>query len=467
MATQPGLTDLPNELLIQIIEYIPNENCQDISSLSRTSRRMYTLALDHLYTSFSVTSPWLLLRTLLLKPELGKQVRKVSWKHNEVRQDHNEHYKAVLASCMRNFKLPELSEAVASGAQSPIERLYHEFLAMFLLSTPNVKTVILEPFAWQDGLYWFKTIASHAERLPHLRTIYIHGPLRLEQTAHIFLLPSVRNITLTDLVLLHDPANIPDDEYTEWDNSETPLYTVLQPGTSRVEALTLKRSCIEVPILTRFTNACTTLTRFEYEHDIHNAQSRDLTLLNLLRNAALEVALARHRKSLHHLSIRGDHQMMYQRHMLHVARLASRMQNLCSLDMGLLTNDEDPVYGASEFVAQFLSHLPPTLQELSFEIDWQEHWGAKGWEGPTEFLRLLAAVAPARLGLLNRVAVVDWPPVLGLFPPDFADLYGCFGEGGLRFVSVPALVEGPSPVLWVDDVEPGWVFVEVGVAELE
>jgi hypothetical protein len=102
---------------------------------------------------------------------------------------------------------------------------------------------------------------------------------------------------------------------------------------------------------------------------------------------------------------------------------------------------------------------------MSFEIDWQEHWGSKGWEGPTEMLRCLATIAPPKLSLLKRVAVVDWPPFLGHFPPEFANLHRCFADQDIHFASIPAYIEGPDPLQLLDYVEPDWVFVQVAAAE--
>jgi hypothetical protein len=61
--------------------------------------------------------------------------------------------------------------------------------------------------------------------------------------------------------------------------------------------------------------------------------------------------------------------------------------------------------------------------------------------------------------------VVDWPPFLGHFPPDFAQLHQCFAEQSIDFVSIPASIEGPDPLQLLDFVEPGYVFVQVAVAE--
>jgi hypothetical protein len=156
--------------------------------------------------------------------------------------------------------------------------------------------------------------------------------------------------------------------------------------------------------------------------------------------------------------------MLCQGHVLQVARLASNMSSLRSLDMGLITHDDDPVQCTPDFVAKLVRLLPPSLEEMSFEIDWQEHWGSKGWEGPTEMLRYLAGMSSPKLSL-KKVAVVDWPPFLGHFPPDFAKLHRSFAEHNIDFVSILAHIEAPDPLQLLDYVEPGWVFVQVAAAE--
>lgn len=459
LAPNASFGALPNELVMSIIDSIPIENARDTRNLSLTSRRMYMLSLDHLYNHVLVTCPWPLVRTLLHDPKLAARVQQVTWNLNTAEDDSGED-RRMLSRLMRSF------EPVGVKAPTNHKRLSttwrdHEFMGFFITVTPAIDTLIIkDTYEWQNNVYWFGKAVSEAGTLQHLRSVHIHGPLCLEQIAHLFLVPSLRNITIIDLVQLQRR----DRDYVEW-KEEIPLHTVLETGVSFVENITFKRACVETQTLAYFTEACKQLKSFAYEHDIHN-DLRSMHSPNLLSKfESLGSALTRNRTSLERLSVRGDHQMLYQKHVIQVARLASKMANLRSLDMGLITHDDDPDQCTPDFVAQFIRYLPSTLEELTFEMDWQEHWGSKGWEGPTEMLRCLAEIAPTSLPLLKRVAVVDWPPKLGYFPPDFAMLYQCFAEHNIHFASIPVNIEGPAPLRMSEFVEPGWIFVETADVE--
>jgi hypothetical protein len=454
LASNPGFGALPNELVMAIIDCMPIENAKDIRSLSLTSRRMYMLSLDHLYNHVLVSCPWPLTRTLLHDPKLAARVHQITWNLNTAENDSNENRK-MLSRLIRSF------EPVGVKSSTNHKRLTttwrdHEFMSFFITVTPAIETLIIkDTYGWRDNIYWFGKAVGETGALQHLRSVHIHGPLCIEQIAHLFLVRSLRNVTIIDLVQLERQNH----DYVEW-NDEIPLYTVLERGVSGVENIILKRACVETLTLAHFTEACRQLKSFAYEHDVHNDLRSLRSPALISKFESLASALAHNRTSLERLSVRGDHQMLYQKHMLQVARLASRMSNLRSLDMGLVTHDDDPDQCTPDFVAHLVRYLPPTLEELTFEMDWQEHWGSKGWEGPTEMLRYLADIAPARLPLLKRVAVVDWPPKLGHFPPDFAMLYQCFAEHNIHFASIPVKIQGPDPLRVSDFVEPGWVFVE-------
>lgn len=257
---------LPNELVMSIIERIPNENAKDICHLSLTSRRMYTLSLDHLYRNLFVRRPWPLLRTLCANPELGNRVRNLTWKHDFDDHDDTEENQAVFLICIRILELPEKDRLMSNATGT---RRDDEFLEILLMFTPNVDTLVVADKAfWPDDKYWFTTIANHPDRFVHLKSINIHGPLSLEAIAYIFLLPSLHDFTASDLVLLDQNNKRP-----AWDQ-DIPIQTVLDPASSQVQEITLKRSVVEVPTLRYFTEACRNLKSFSYEQDINNGNNR-------------------------------------------------------------------------------------------------------------------------------------------------------------------------------------------------
>lgn len=279
---------LPNELVMSIIERIPNENAKDICHFSLTSRRMHTLSLDHLYRNLFVRRPWPLLRTLCANPDLGNRVRNLTWKHEFDDHHNTEENQAVFLICIRILELPEKDRLMSNATGS---RRDDEFLEILMMFTPNVDTLVVADKAfWPDDRYWFTTIANHPDRFIHLRSMNIQGPLSLEAIAYIFLLPSLHDFTASDLVLLGQNNNCP-----AWDQ-DIPIQTVLDPASSQVQEITLKRSVVEVPTLRYFTEACRKLKSFSYEQDINNGNNRtarapcvacaDFTFSSLQINAA-------------------------------------------------------------------------------------------------------------------------------------------------------------------------------------
>ncbi|KAE8863659.1 hypothetical protein PTNB73_06866 [Pyrenophora teres f. teres] len=460
--SKSALLSLPNELILSIVERIDHESSQDLPSLSLTSRRMYMLSLDHLYGHLTVRSPWPLLRTIFLRPELASRVHKVTWRYNMKEKHDSLANRSTLFDYLDGLKIPQISSTARCNMQSAQTWFFHEFMETFVMFTPNLrKLIIKDTHAWKGNVYLFNMMAANPDRLAHLKSVHIHASLlSMEQLAHLFLLPSLRDVTATDLILLDRPEG----GQLEW-KSDMPLGTVLDPGSSAVENITLKRSCVGISTLGCFTAACRNLKSLSYEHEYYNDHRMlHYSLPSSSRFSTLASPLTHTRATLEHLSIRGDARKLDQTHVMQVARLASGMTRLRSLDMGLLSHDDNPDQCTEDFVAQLVRFLPSTLEEMTFEIDWQDSWGSKGWEGPTEMLCYIAALAPSKLHLLKRVAVVDWPPFLGHFPPDFAQLHRCFAQHNIHFASIPAQIEGRHPLQWSDYVEPGWVFVEVAEA---
>jgi hypothetical protein len=250
---------------MSIIERIPNDSAKDICHLNLTNHRMYTLSLDHLYRSVFVRRPWLLLRTLCASPELGSRVRQLTWKHGFDDRDDTKENQAILLICIRML---ELSETDGLTSDTNGSRRDDEFLEILLMFTPNIDTLVVADKAfWPDDKYWFTNIANNPDRFIHLKSINIHGPLSVEAIAYLFLLPSLRDFTASDLVL----ARHPHYKRPVWDEI-IPIRTVLDPASSRVENITLKRSVVEVPTLRYFTEACKQLKSFSYEQDINNGE---------------------------------------------------------------------------------------------------------------------------------------------------------------------------------------------------
>lgn len=283
------------------------------------------------------------------------------------------------------------------------------------MHTPNLDTLTVKyTHRWSENMYRFQKIGSSATHLDNLHTVHIDNLLCMDQTAHLFLLPSLRSMTITNLV--------PKDDYNMYQKRAADILPrlILEPGISSVETLTLQRADMEPQTLTHFTNACKRLENLSYTYSFDSTgSSADLSFHLQYRASVLRT----HRAELERLCLcQSYHGMQYRSHAIQVARLASELPNLHALDVGLLMHGDAQGDCTSDIIARFVGLLPPSLEELTLEIDWKEFWGAKGWVGPTEVLRCLAEVAPARLSRLKKVAVVEWPESLDFFPPLFEDV---------------------------------------------
>jgi hypothetical protein len=83
--TRSTLHDLPDELILEILHYLPgidSDNFQlpTLLSLALTSRRLYRIAIEKIYIGYDshFCEPYLFLRTLVSKPELAGLVQKLN-----------------------------------------------------------------------------------------------------------------------------------------------------------------------------------------------------------------------------------------------------------------------------------------------------------------------------------------------------------------------------------------------------
>ena len=197
---------------MNIIECLPIENPRDIRNLSLTSRRMYQLSLDHMYNHVLVSCPWPLIQKLLHNPTLAARVKQVTWNLRAADEDRGQE-RRNLCRLMKSLKPPGAPSATSRPRMLSTWR-DHEFMSFFITVTPAIHTLIIKDTSeWQDNIYWFHTAVGEWQALRHLRRVHIHGPLCIEQIAHLFLVRSLRDVTIVDLV---QPERTPHD-YLEWE----------------------------------------------------------------------------------------------------------------------------------------------------------------------------------------------------------------------------------------------------------
>lgn len=180
-----GIEALPNELLVSIIEQILSRSVKDIRSLSLTSHRMHVLSLDYLYNRILISRPLALIRTLSHNPELAARVRQVTWnpRNDKTNISENQEDLVILGTGIDSARNTEKKQPCALWHQ-------HESFNVLTMHTPNLDTLTVKhTHAWIENMYRFEKIGSSATHLDNLHTVHCDGPLCMEQTGHLFLLP--------------------------------------------------------------------------------------------------------------------------------------------------------------------------------------------------------------------------------------------------------------------------------------
>jgi hypothetical protein len=122
-----------------------------------------------------------------------------------------------------------------------------------------------------------------------------------------------------------------------------------------------------------------------------------------------------------------------------------------------LAQSEDLPTIASRIVAAF----PDTLEAL--QIQWAyERDGEPRLKFFTDILRYLAEAIAGSNSKLKHVSIVDWPALAGWFPfqDQVISLKRVYERRGLQFDIVYEEIEDGEPLTVMEDVEPGWFWIQ-------
>jgi hypothetical protein len=472
--TYSRFRDFPDELILEVINHIDTDDLATIHALNATDRRLHRVTKGHLYRRFPGRhGPEQFLRTIALfppqgSPEIANQVKEVVWYYNDKTREALQRRlplsdRRLLANQLETsgciLNVTDTSEDLAElfvnlESEHIIDWWYLEF---FLFFTPKVESVIVhDAWQWDDHLYWFENVAANPTHFQHLKSITLHGPLRLQNLVPLFALPSIRNMELNQAV---DMRQEPDRTFSWAEVREKHGIKQKLAGGSSLERLVLQQSDLKldcnatIPILESLSK----LKSFTYEYLPNELYDTDDP-----GEGCLFWPAPMRMHSLEHLLVREANMSSLEDVLMYFGRgpgsdISRAPLNLRTLDIGPFFLQNPPTRAET---TELLEIFPNTLEML--QIQWNQFPDCQA-ELPDllDLLLSLAEAASTSGWNLTRIAIVDWPALKGWFPyPDrVTNLERAFKQMNMQFAVVYEDVQGQEPLEAVEDEETGWMLV--------
>jgi hypothetical protein len=441
--TRATLNDLPDELILEILHYLPgidldNFQLPTLLSLALTSRRLYRVVVEKIYLSYDshFCEPYLFLRTLISNPQLADLVQNLNMTQGPQSHRGNVPYlptaqdKKVIKGGMRALAVPGWKDWTAdcNGDRITNEPVHNAIL----LHTPNITSLRVEDVARVEKRCpaWFEliskasvgTLTEHTHRFEYLRSIKVDvRSATLSQLAPLFRLQSLRHF---EVGTVPEPSmgicvNC-NERHGEKLQTIAKLRRLIPEACNNLEELYLEHTFYCMEILEVLLASPRQLKSFKYDvlldHISEAYVEEDLTLLTVLHHQ---------RTSLETLNIfcdalaegdtAGDIHLHDSHHSL--ADFTSLKHISCPLSMI-----------APVCVDPLTERLPPSL--LTFQTTIRRHTDD---HGSLEELENMAAYYRSQTPQLKEVRVVATQSAKWL-KYDWQRLVGPFSEAGIDFV---------------------------------
>jgi hypothetical protein len=302
------LDDLPDELLLEILECLPcpdweGDNLKTIASLSLTNRRLHYMVEGKLYLVYNgfFHNPYLFLRACASNSRIAEKVKALTFEYNTAIDGTGpENYcpslpdRRDIKAALKRMNIPDWK---AWATKCNDEETNREILfATILMHTPKVAALDIQdgklPYGnpkWLDLIRYAANgrVFGHMHLFQHLNSIKVDvGWLDLRQMMPLFRLPSLRALTINDLA---------EDEGT---HPEVTLANAsISAGSSLIEKLSLS-AYIRSSSIAVCLEACRALRIFGYGH-VSYVNSK----IDCLRYPVIYAGLQRHQKSLERLML--------------------------------------------------------------------------------------------------------------------------------------------------------------------
>lgn len=394
--------DLPDELLLEILDYLPGIDLDhfqlpSLYHLSLTNRRLHALVSDKLYASYHsfFCAPYSFLRTVISNRHLTAHVRNFTCLYGHGVQYAPENGVPSLAdkrTIKDGFKALGIPSWKTWASDCNDNHPEQELLyAAILMHTPNVTCLDIDdgtvPYKmphWLDIVRWAVSGSRFGQmhQFARLKSIRVDvSKLKLRHLAPIFKLRSLREVKLIGLIELADVKEGKPDF----------LQRLLPAGTSPVENLTIQDSFVNNGILSVLLGSVQALKRFEYHHSdlrlplagqgggeaywagphwdgSNRPWSPDEFPLAMLNYSSLVTSLDRHRHCLEVLILRED---MSEDSIQEHPGLLSDLSTLCTL-----THLETPYHALTDMHrytgCTLAETLPRSLKTFGISIGWND-----------------------------------------------------------------------------------------------
>ncbi|KAH6639663.1 hypothetical protein C7974DRAFT_136513 [Boeremia exigua] len=373
---QPGtihqyatLNDLPDELVLEILSYLPGIDMQNFQlhtllSLSLTTRNLHRIVSDKLYATYDsyFCEPYLFLRTLVSNSHLGGSVRHAKFRYGDDAHLERTRYsptardKKIIKEGMRDLDFPDWKGwATRCNAESIELDILHTAV---MLHTPNLMSLDVED--GQISAYakakWPELIKKattgehfgHAHRFSALKFVRIDAQnMVIHHLVPLLRLQSLQRLELRDLTEFELDMRAPAE-----------LRRLLPDGCNNLEALVLEECSLRFNTLVTLINSIRSLKSFRFHGD------QESILLDGSGNVLLN-ALCQQKENLESLDIYHEPQHKEDEYPLVHDGLEQfpRLRDLkCPLRMVVNVRA-----GASATILEF---LPPAIESLCLSIRW-------------------------------------------------------------------------------------------------
>ncbi|KAJ8108457.1 hypothetical protein OPT61_g8160 [Boeremia exigua] len=392
------LNDLPDELVLEILSYLPGIDLQDFQlltllNLSLTTRHLHRIVSHKLYATYDsyFCEPYLFLRTLISNPRLGDSVRHAKFRYGDDAHLDRTRYmptardKKIIKEGMRALDFPDWKGwATRCNAEDIELDILHTAV---MLHTPKLVSLDVEDGAISaySKAKWPELIKKattgehfgHAHRFIALKFVRIDAQnMVVHHIVPLLRLQSLQRLELRDLSEIELDMRAPAE-----------LRRVLPEGCNNLEELALEECSLRFDALTTLVSSARSLKRFRFD------ANQESVLLDG-SGVMLQNALWRQRECLESLDVYHDPWHKDDEDPLIHGGLEQfpRLRDLkCPLRMVVNVRA-----GASATILEF---LPPALESLCLTI----RWGAD----EELFLHVLENMANEYLAAIPRLTALQ------------------------------------------------------------
>ncbi|KNG48960.1 hypothetical protein TW65_04371 [Stemphylium lycopersici] len=318
-ASRATLNDLPDELILEILGYLPGINLDQFQlptllNLAFTSRRLYRVVIDKAYAQFDshFCEPYLFLRTLISNSQLAELVNEVKiifgqWTlRKDARHAPTAKDKKTIKEGLRSSDIPGWKDwATECNEEGGSDEAVHNAI---LLYTPNVTSIGVQDFTSTPSQHpaWVDVISKAAlgaygktHRFEHLQSIKIHVRWStLAQIAPLFRIQSLLILHLGGLLECNMDTYTGDSGDTKRRSEHAlKLQRLIPHGCNNIEELSLEHTYYSKRFLEVLVSSSRNLKAFKYEVSLDHLaaweippETNSMPMINVLESqkASLE-----------------------------------------------------------------------------------------------------------------------------------------------------------------------------------